>query len=90
MAIENLRQVNEQLKREKDLVRIPVSQACAEMIEFCKNQEDPLINRPKKKANPFTKQSSCLPFPCIWKNMSFIWNSMENKSSTVWKFDKFL
>ncbi|CAD7089237.1 unnamed protein product [Hermetia illucens] len=60
--LQQQRAIVEQLRREAALQRMPVSQACADIIKYVTehDQEDCLLNGfSSQKVNPFREKSSC-------------------------------
>lgn len=65
MVVSNLQQqraVNEQLRREAAIKRIPVSQAVADIIKYITEHEQEdclLVGFSSQRINPFREKSSC-------------------------------
>ncbi|XP_067627540.1 guanine nucleotide-binding protein subunit gamma-1 [Eurosta solidaginis] len=60
--LQQQRSINEQLRREADIPRIQVSQACQLMMKYVLDHEneDCLLNGfASQKVNPFREKSSC-------------------------------
>jgi hypothetical protein len=51
-----------QLTHEANVVRIPVSQACEELMKYClaNQQTDALVTGVSQNENPYKEKSSCL------------------------------
>lgn len=56
------RKMVEQLRREANVQRIPVSQACADIVKYVTEHEPEdclLVGFSSQKVNPFREKSSC-------------------------------
>lgn len=60
--LQQQRAITEQYRREAAIQRMPVSQACEDIIKYCNDhkQEDCLlVGFTSQKVNPFREKSSC-------------------------------
>jgi len=60
--LQNTRQVVEQLKREAAIQRIPVSQACADIVKYVTEhaqQDYLLVGFPNQRDNPWRDKPGC-------------------------------
>ncbi|KAI3630033.1 hypothetical protein MIR68_008543 [Amoeboaphelidium protococcarum] len=56
LKLQKLLNINERLKQEEALERIPVSKASKNLVDYTKSMQDPLV-KPSVE-NPFSKKSS--------------------------------
>lgn len=60
--LQQQRAIVEQLRREASLARVPVSQACADIVKYVTDHEQEdclLVGFSSQKVNPFREKSSC-------------------------------
>lgn len=60
--LQQQRAIVEQLRREANLTRVPVSQACADIVKYVTEHEQEdclLVGFTSQKVNPFREKSSC-------------------------------